>query len=277
MYKVLRSTESLPEDLYEKPDAPKEPAPRLKSFFTTKVLVIALIVSVSLNIITTGVFSSMTQTLRQTQRSKYAGLERTVPRQWTPSPYDDGPTREKSWHDINIDLGNIALDDSYAQSMGPPRAQRFPWDPTKGVYLLNAHHNLHCMKSLRLAMIQFHTNTEQTVPWGHVLHCFDVLREEIICNADDTPRYTGFQPDQASGLGQVRMCKDWTQLDAWSKAHTACWRYVGNSSAPGFRELDRYRFCPEGSPWQETAETAWIGNEEEQLQAMRVAQAEESA
>ncbi|KAL8950965.1 MAG: hypothetical protein Q9222_003026 [Ikaeria aurantiellina] len=268
MYKALRSTESLREDQYEKPDALKEPARGVNSFYTIKVVVIALVLSISLNVISLGVFSSRTSKPKESQHSKFAGLQRTIPRQWTPSPYGDGSTREQSWGGINIDLGNIALDDSYAQSKGLPRAQRFPWDPTKGVYLLNAYHNLHCM---------FHANTEQSVPWGHVLHCFDVLREEIMCNADDTPRYTGFQPDQASGLGQARMCKDWTQLDAWSRAHTACWRYVGNSSAPGFRELDRYRFCPQGSPWKEMAETAWIGNEEERIQAMKVAQAGESA
>ena len=106
-----------------------------------------------------------------------------------------------------------------------------------------------------------------------MLHCYEVLKEEILCNADDTPRYTGYQPDRASGLGQVRMCRDWKRLEEWSHANTACWRYLGNSSEPGFRELDRYRFCPDDSPWKDFAKTAWIDNEAQKLQAERVAQA----
>ena len=79
-----------------------------------------------------------------------------------------------------------------------------------------------------------------------------------MCDADDTPRYTGFQPNQKSGLGQVRMCRDWTQLEAFADNHHACWRHVGEIHEDGFRELDRYRFCPEGSPYAELARTKWL-------------------
>ena len=36
-----------------------------------------------------------------------------------------------------------------ALASGLPVAQRFPWDQSKGVYLLNGHHNLHCIVSKR--------------------------------------------------------------------------------------------------------------------------------
>ena len=54
---------------------------------------------------------------------------------------------EELWANTNYDAGQVALDDDYARAMGLPRAQRFPWDPTKGVYLLTAYHNLHCVVS----------------------------------------------------------------------------------------------------------------------------------
>ena len=41
----------------------------------------------------------------------------------------------------------VALPESLALANGLPMAQRFPWDVSKGVYLLNGHHNLHCIVS----------------------------------------------------------------------------------------------------------------------------------
>ena len=105
----------------------------------------------------------------------------------------------------------------------------------------------------------FRQNTEQPVPWWHTLHCLNVLREEVICDASDIPRYTGYQPDQKSGMGQVRMCRDWKQLEAWSREHTACWKHIGNIySDPNFNELDRYKFCPPESNYPATSKTGWL-------------------
>ena len=38
----------------------------------------------------------------------------------------------------------IALPDDYIAQKSLHVSQRFPWDKTKGVYLLNGHHALHC-------------------------------------------------------------------------------------------------------------------------------------
>ena len=49
------------------------------------------------------------------------------------------------WHDIDIDSGVIALSDDYVASKNLPPAQRFPWDYTKGIYIVHGYHNLHCL------------------------------------------------------------------------------------------------------------------------------------
>ncbi|GKZ33278.1 hypothetical protein AbraIFM66950_003118 [Aspergillus brasiliensis] len=192
------------------------------------------------------------------ERSKYAGLTRTIPIAWGPNEAINDTEQDNLWDATSYDLGNIALADDYARAVGLPRAQRFPWDNNKGIYLINAYHNLHCVKTLRTALVEFREAQPQSSPWGHVQHCLLVLRDEVMCDADDTPRYTGFQPDQKSGLGQVRMCRDWKQLEQWALEQTACWRHIGEISEEGFRELDRYRFCPEGSPYKEVSETTWL-------------------
>lgn len=85
-----------------------------------------------------------------------------------------------------------------------------------------------------------------------------------MCDADDTPRYSGFQPSSSTGLGQVRMCRDWNALEKWAmdEERSGCWRDIpGEDGVDGFRELERYRFCPEGSPYEEMSKTAWIDDE----------------
>lgn len=79
-----------------------------------------------------------------------AGLKRNVPVPWSVyGPYDnrsDPEATDKEWEKIsNIRLGVIALPDSYVEEKGLHKAQRFPWDESKGVYLINAYHNLHCL------------------------------------------------------------------------------------------------------------------------------------
>lgn len=77
-----------------------------------------------------------------------AGLMRTVPRPWLPDTAANETAQNILWNEeSSYDKGNIALDDDYAKSMQLPRAQRFPWDASKGIYLINAYHNLHCVVS----------------------------------------------------------------------------------------------------------------------------------
>lgn len=182
-----------------------------------------------------------------------------MPRPWEPLVVENDTDQEALWDATDYDKGNIALSDTYARSKGLPRAQRFPWDSSKGLYLINAYHALHCVRAVRNSIVEYHDNRTQSTPWGHVQHCLLVLRDEILCNADDTPRYTGFQASRRSGLGQVRMCRDFSQLEKWALENSACWRHIGDSwKVQGFREVDRYRFCPEGSPYKEMSETMWL-------------------
>jgi len=59
--------------------------------------------------------------------------------------HDNASLAATLWHAINIDNGVIALSDEYVASKGLPPAQRFPWDATKGIYILHGYHNLHCL------------------------------------------------------------------------------------------------------------------------------------
>ena len=99
-------------------------------------------------------------------------------------------------------------------------------------------------------MLQFDRGLERSEPTEHILHCLDALRQDTLCYADDTPRYTGFQASGRSGTGQARQCRDWSELELWAQSHTACWRYI-NPHDPNFDSLQRHTFCPAGSPYIE--------------------------
>ena len=201
-----------------------------------------------------------------------AGLQRNLTQSWTyHGLYDSGNSTmtDEAWENINIDAGSVALDSSYAEEMGLPRAQEFPWDRSKGLYYLNGYHNLHCLvgpscpssifegfhyahttekKEIRISYNRFRDGLPQNLDVSHILHCFDSLRQDIICNADDVPRYSGFQPSGSTGRGQKHQCRDWNQLEEWANANTACWRYIQDSS-PDFHLIEQYKFCPPGSPY----------------------------
>jgi hypothetical protein len=49
---------------------------------------------------------------------------------------------------MNPELGIVALSDDFTKSMGVLESQRWPWDHSKGIYILGAYHNLHCLASI---------------------------------------------------------------------------------------------------------------------------------
>ncbi|KAI1453657.1 hypothetical protein F4805DRAFT_442653 [Annulohypoxylon moriforme] len=159
---------------------------------------------------------------------------------------------DKLWDStIPWESGIIALTWEEAREMHLPESQPFPWDSKeKGIYIVNAHHILHCVRNIYISIQQYRKNETQTINYPHILHCLDSLRVETMCNADDTLRYVplnsahGYRP----GDGQSRKCRDWSQVQKFVGAHDPCYRYL----EPGNNELsnlERFKFCPSDSPY----------------------------
>ena len=72
------------------------------------------------------------------------GLQRNVP---TPIPHDNRTIDDEMWDSPEFDtfVGMVALSDEFAEEKGLLRAQRFPWDSSKGIYVFHAYHSLHCV------------------------------------------------------------------------------------------------------------------------------------
>ena len=97
-----------------------------------------------------------------------------------------------------------------------------------------------------------HDKKPQSLHFTHINHCLDALRQEIMCNADDTPRYSGLDQEMGTGRGQYRMCKDWRKLEEWAKGHSACYKHKRwGETLEGGIPLERFKHCPDGSePWK---------------------------
>ncbi|KAL8830370.1 MAG: hypothetical protein Q9191_001480 [Dirinaria sp. TL-2023a] len=186
-------------------------------------------------------------------KTAYAGLERNVPVAFNDDSDFASHNRsiwDEAWKSINPDAGLVAISDDMVAKTGIPEAQRWPWDSSKGLYLLQSHHNLHCLIIIRTALTEMHDKVPQTMHFTHVNHCLDAIRQDIMCNADDTPRYTGFLPKNpkvpSSGLGQVRMCRDWKKLERWAEEHSACYRYRPVETLEDGIPLESFKHCPNG-------------------------------
>ncbi|RYC56192.1 hypothetical protein CHU98_g10016 [Xylaria longipes] len=132
------------------------------------------------------------------------------------------------WDEINPAHGIVSVDREWAASQGWPLSGYYPGDKTKAVYLLEAYHLLHCIP------FTYH-------PGSHVDHCFDALRQNVQCNADNTPLYSF--GDHTAGDGQLHKCKDWAQLRTWAAENTACYR----DSVEDIPFKNHFGFCRENN------------------------------
>jgi hypothetical protein len=103
---------------------------------------------------------------------------------------------------------------------------------------------------LRLTLKElFEGKNTTTFHEGHSDHCLEALLQDVLCFADDTPRYTAEDHPGRPGDGQQRVCRDWKKLEAFAQEHTSCWRDINPTE--NIDTLLRYRYCPPGSPYAE--------------------------
>lgn len=81
-----------------------------------------------------------------------AHLRRNVPTEIVAHSDFDSTNRtvqDSAWDAPELEPWNnfVALDEDYTIEMGLPHSQRWPWDHSKGAYILTSAHELHCVVS----------------------------------------------------------------------------------------------------------------------------------
>ncbi|TGO43946.1 hypothetical protein BCON_0695g00030 [Botryotinia convoluta] len=175
--------------------------------------------------------------LEKLERTEFAGPKCDIPVPWSVyGPFDNRSDPEATDEEWEKKLVIYVLD--------LHKAQRFPWDESKGVYFINAYHNLYCLLKLRTSLLEFHRGEDQSGSFAHVTHCLDALRQDIKFNADDTPLWSGYG-HRITGVDQIRMCRNWDLLDEWSKTFPSCWNKI-----PCIEDInERFSYCPVDSPY----------------------------
>ena len=75
----------------------------------------------------------------------------------------------------------------------------------------------------------------------HDMHCFDSIRQHVMCAADENLLATTGHNDL--GKEQVRMCKNWDLLREWATERTACYH---DCEPPACEPEDRWNHCDDG-------------------------------
>jgi len=148
---------------------------------------------------------------------------------------------DKMWDAIVPAHGIVAVDHEWAAAKNLPDSMSMPSDPSKGVYIIDAYHQLHCLKIVRKTFFEIARGEPLTYPLGHSTHCFDSFRQYVQCTAGDTLLYSWGK--NTTGDGQQRQCRDWQALSDWATEHTACYR-DGEKPIP---LLEHFGHCDDGT------------------------------
>ncbi|KAL3462907.1 hypothetical protein BJX64DRAFT_287886 [Aspergillus heterothallicus] len=99
---------------------------------------------------------------------------------------------------------------------------------------LTVYHQLHCLRTIisayyaateptsQSSSLSAHhhnspsTNSSTSLKPDHISHCFDYLRQTIMCAADTNLEVLEPDADGTSGWGQPRVCRDYQQVFEWA-------------------------------------------------------------
>ncbi|KAH8703976.1 hypothetical protein BGW36DRAFT_313409 [Talaromyces proteolyticus] len=185
-----------------------------------------------------------------TQRSPYTDLRYELPIEYklkTEYTSSNMTLADQMWESLDVDSVLIAVTPEWAENKGLPDSKPFLWDKTKRVYYIKVFHQLHCLKAIRKTLHDFISTNSTLVPLNHVEHCLDILRQDLMCKADDTPMIA---THDGAGSNQTMQCKDLSKLRAWvqAPAQHSCYRHLDNYVNLSHPD-ERYAFCPEDSPY----------------------------
>jgi len=191
------------------------------------VLVLCIITSILITIIVVlSVALSSAITKGKTLNSRTGlSLARSVERKiYLPTKYssDNRTEADDAWESINPGYGVVAVDKKWAAERNLVDTIEFPGNSEQSMYVIEAYHAIHCLKNLRRHYIAILDGKERTWAIEHDFHCFDGLRQHVMCNSDDTLLHTTGHQD--AGRGQTLLCKDWDALTDWAAEHTTCYR-----------------------------------------------------
>ncbi|KAM3426919.1 hypothetical protein MY4824_009746 [Beauveria thailandica] len=138
-----------------------------------------------------------------------------------------GPPSNKTnaaWASIQ-DVGLIRLNADQVRLLGTPTARQYNAPVGSYVGVLEVFHQLHCLSRIRMAFY-----TEQKggywetleVIERHTDHCFDYLRQSLMCLSDVNIGPVGWNDETKTYIAErdgVKACRNFDKIHEWAKAH----------------------------------------------------------
>ncbi|KAI1436987.1 hypothetical protein GGR50DRAFT_158342 [Xylaria sp. CBS 124048] len=138
-------------------------------------------------------------------------------RESTPFFGPPNATTDAAWGTI-LNAGLIKLTPAQADTLSAPTAVNQD-DPTTYVGILEVFHQLHCLNLLRLRA--FATDEEkQFADPGHTEHCFEYIRQSLMCLADVNIAPISFNErkrEYAIHWDATRQCRNFEKIHAWAR------------------------------------------------------------
>ncbi|KFY06812.1 hypothetical protein V492_07717 [Pseudogymnoascus sp. VKM F-4246] len=130
-----------------------------------------------------------------------------------------------NWIELSADgRGYIKIQDAEKYGLGKAYDLNVNVTHTEPAYMLSVFHQLHCLSYLAVAFqTAFTDKTPSSEVAFHSVHCFDYIRQGILCNAD-----TSLEGDTGHpGWGGVHQCTDIDKLREWANQRDV-YKYRGN-------------------------------------------------
>ncbi|KAI0505347.1 hypothetical protein F5B22DRAFT_529266 [Xylaria bambusicola] len=138
----------------------------------------------------------------------------TYNRTFGADPLED-PLTEDAWDSIlPLGQGTVILSDS------------------SQVYVVSVMHQLHCLWSIHQAFYTaLHADPAKVdlQDFAHMRHCFDYIRQALMCSADATLEPVDPVLGGVTGWNGTHVCNDFSSLAAWAEGHRT-------NNLKGFRE-----------------------------------------
>ncbi|KAJ6632221.1 hypothetical protein B0H10DRAFT_8309 [Mycena sp. CBHHK59/15] len=130
-------------------------------------------------------------------------------------------------------------DDQKWASIVPPQRGFVRLGPDGTPFSIALFHQLHCINGVRFAYIAvrdglFKTPEARKASFQHVNHCFDVLRQSLLCKADTTLMALGT-------TNHTRRCRDWSPVREFVDSNHAFWQDVPFKLPPSNQTSSNYR------------------------------------
>ncbi|PLB51575.1 hypothetical protein P170DRAFT_461780 [Aspergillus steynii IBT 23096] len=105
---------------------------------------------------------------------------------------------------------------------------------SQNIYTLSVAHQLHCLWSIHqnyYSAVHGAPDRQGDHIAAHMRHCFDYLRQSLICASDSTLEPVDTKLGGVTGWGSERVCRDYAALSEWAEGRRV-------SNARGFSGHD---------------------------------------